>query len=224
MKKLLLPVVIAAFVCGTALAEGGAGKKGHDCPLAQGEKAAAAKEHDCPHAKVEKAAATKDHDCPHAKAKQAGHPCPDTIKGVESVTKNSENGVQITMTAKDKETAAKVQKSALAHYSSKERMCKDCAAKLEGAETKVTDTETGVIVEITGQTPELVKKIQDASLKGHSDKSVGGHKCAGCGKKGKAPAGKKAKTARKYLCPMKCAESGKPGKCPKCGMDLVEKK
>ncbi len=31
--------------------------------------------------------------------------------------------------------------------------------------------------------------------------------------------------AAKYICPMKCegSESDKPGKCPKCGMALVEK-
>ena len=25
-----------------------------------------------------------------------------------------------------------------------------------------------------------------------------------------------------YVCPMGCAKSDKPGKCPKCGMDLVK--
>lgn len=52
--------------------------------------------------------------------------------------------------------------------------------------------------------------------------------CAGCDKsfmkdpekyavKGKA-------AAKKYVCPMGCAESDKPGKCPECGMKLVERK
>lgn len=35
------------------------------------------------------------------------------------------------------------------------------------------------------------------------------------------PAKKSVKT---YVCPMGEYESGKPGKCPKCGMELVEKK
>jgi len=33
-----------------------------------------------------------------------------------------------------------------------------------------------------------------------------------------------ATTQGKYVCPMGCASSDKPGKCPKCGMELVEKK
>ena len=28
----------------------------------------------------------------------------------------------------------------------------------------------------------------------------------------------------KYVCPMGCASSDKPGKCPKCGMDMVQQK
>jgi len=28
--------------------------------------------------------------------------------------------------------------------------------------------------------------------------------------------------AAKYACPMGCATADKPGKCPKCGMDLVK--
>ncbi|MBI4061109.1 MAG: hypothetical protein HY403_06735 [Elusimicrobia bacterium] len=62
--------------------------------------------------------------------------------------------------------------------------------------------------------------------------------CAECEKgrakkeaaKPKAPRGKAAKRAAKkeklksWACPMGCAVSEKPGKCPKCGMDLTEKK
>ncbi len=35
---------------------------------------------------------------------------------------------------------------------------------------------------------------------------------------------KMAPMAMKYVCPMDGYTSDKPGKCPKCGMDLVEKK
>lgn len=35
---------------------------------------------------------------------------------------------------------------------------------------------------------------------------------------------KAASPARKYMCPMKCATSDKPGKCPKCGMEMAEVK
>ena len=37
-------------------------------------------------------------------------------------------------------------------------------------------------------------------------------------KKTEAPAA--TQPAEKYVCPMGCAESDKPGKCPKCGMTL----
>jgi hypothetical protein len=33
-----------------------------------------------------------------------------------------------------------------------------------------------------------------------------------------------APMAKTYVCPMDGSTSDKPGKCPKCGMDLVEKK
>lgn len=173
MKKILLTEMILAFVCGIALAEGGGTVKGHECPLAMAEKAAGGKKHDCPMAAK---AAGEKHDCRHAGAKQARHPCPDTIKGVDSASKNTGNGVRTTMTAKDKGIIARVQKSAHAHYLSREKMCKDCPAKIEGAETKLTDTETGVIVEITGKTPETIQKIQAASAKGIGPKAAG-HKC-----------------------------------------------
>lgn len=44
-------------------------------------------------------------------------------------------------------------------------------------------------------------------------------------KKAKKKAAKKvAPMAKTYVCPMDGYTSDKPGKCPKCGMDLVEKK
>lgn len=43
--------------------------------------------------------------------------------------------------------------------------------------------------------------------------------------KSKKKAGKKmAPMAKTYICTMDGYTSDKPGKCPKCGMDLVEKK
>ena len=44
-------------------------------------------------------------------------------------------------------------------------------------------------------------------------------------KKSKKKAGKKMSSmAKTYICTMDGYTSDKPGKCPKCGMDLVEKK
>jgi rubrerythrin len=42
--------------------------------------------------------------------------------------------------------------------------------------------------------------------------------------KKKAAPKKKTAVAKSYVCPMDGFTSDKPGKCPKCGMDLVEKK
>jgi len=160
--------------------------------------------------------APKKHNCPHAKAKKCAGLCPEKMKGVETVNKNTGNGVEITMTAKDEETIAKVQEMALVHYNAKDTMEKNCPGRVEGAEITVTNTGTGVLVAITGTTPEMIKKIQEASAKEH--------KSASAAKGKKAPAKKAVKKIKKYVCPMDCAKSDKPGKCPKCGMDLVEKK
>jgi len=174
-------------------------------------------------------------DCPmHKKAEKAGAKkcankmCPEAMEGVETVAKNTATGIEITMTARNEETIAKLQELTLVHYSNKETMEKDCPSRVEGAESKIENTPTGVKVILTGKTPEAVKKIQAASAKEHST--------AGCPEESKTAAasskhacpeehGKKvAKVSKKYACPMKCAESDKPGKCPKCGMNMTEKK
>lgn len=156
-------------------------------------------------------------DCPmHKKAgakKCANKMCPEAMEGVETAARNTADGIEITMTARNEETIAKLQELTLVHYSNKETMEKDCPSRVEGAEARIENTATGVKVHITGKTPEAVKKIQAASAKEHSK--------AGCPEKhGK----KEAKASKKYACPMKCAESDKPGKCPKCGMNMMEKK
>ena len=48
--------------------------------------------------------------------------------------------------------------------------------------------------------------------------------CACCAGGSEEEVSAKAPGKAAYVCPMGCAESDKPGKCPKCGMDLVEKK
>jgi hypothetical protein len=136
--------------------------------------------------------------------------CPEKLKGVETVSENIPAGVEITMTSKDKETAAKAQELALVHYGPKSEKCPGCPTAVPGAETRVENIEGGVKVTVTGKTPEVVKKIQAASAREHS-----------------GPAAKpqaSAKAAKKFVCPMGDYESDKPGKCPKCGMELKEKK
>lgn len=48
--------------------------------------------------------------------------------------------------------------------------------------------------------------------------------CACCGTATTRPTTCPAGQHDKYVCPMGCASSDKPAKCPKCGMDMVEKK
>lgn len=157
-------------------------------------------------------------DCPmHKKTaakKCSGVMCPEKIAGVETVSKNIPAGVEITITAKDKETIAKVQELTVVHYSNTETMDKECPGRVKGAESKIENTADGVKVLLTGKTPEVVKKIQAASAKEHMK--------AGC--PGEKESKKEAKASKKYACPMNCATSDKPGKCPKCGMAMVEKK
>lgn len=170
---------------------------------------------DCPMHK--KAAAGKKHNCPEAaKAAEADSKmCPGNMPGVEKSSKELSNGVEMIFTSKDKTTVTKVQELVAAHHSGKDSMKSDCLCNMEGAETSVENMPDGVKVIITGKTAELITKIQ-ASAKKH-----GGKGCANCGGHGKKKA---AKASKKYACPMNCATSDKPGKCPKCGMPMEEKK
>ena len=62
----------------------------------------------------------------------------------------------------------------------------------------------GVSTPVAGSTPLAKHKVKKA--------------------KKKAAAKKMAPMAKGYICTMDGYTSDKPGKCPKCGMDLVEKK
>ena len=48
--------------------------------------------------------------------------------------------------------------------------------------------------------------------------------CACCAGGSEEEVSAKAPGKAAYVCPMGCAESDKPGKCPKCGMDMKENK
>ncbi|MBI2898804.1 MAG: hypothetical protein HYY17_01325 [Planctomycetes bacterium] len=47
---------------------------------------------------------------------------------------------------------------------------------------------------------------------------------AGCGSPKDNPEIHSPKVEKKYACPMKCATSDSPGKCPKCGMEMEERR
>jgi rubrerythrin len=165
-----------------------------------------------------KAAAPKEDcaDCPmHKKTgakKCGGKMCPEQIPGVTTVSKNIASGIEVTMSAKNAETVAKLQELALVHYGNKETMDPACPGRVEGAESKLENTADGARVLITGKTPGVIKKIQEASAREHMK--------AAPAKEGK----KSATAARKFVCPMGDYQGDKPGKCPKCGMQLAEKK
>lgn len=93
--------------------------------------------------------------------------CPERMKGVKTTGKHTENGVEITLTAKDAETVAKVQEMALVHYTAKDTLAANCPGRVEGAQTNITNTEKGVKVEITGTTPEMIEMIQEIALREH---------------------------------------------------------
>ncbi|MBI5744067.1 MAG: hypothetical protein HY952_05925 [Elusimicrobia bacterium] len=171
-------------------------------------------------AKSAEAKPGKNHDCGdcpmHKKAgakKCSGKMCPEKIAGVVTTAKNVPNGVEVTMTAKDKDTVTKLQELALVHYGNKATMDPACPGRVEGAEIKLENTADGAKVLMTGKTTETIKKIQEAAAKEHA-------KAAACPehKEGK----KEAKASKKYTCAMKCVVSEKPGKCPKCGMPMGE--
>ena len=162
------------------------------------------------------AEAGKRFKCPMmAKGKKCAV-CPEKMKGVETVSRNTANGVEITMTVKDKELVSRVQELALVHYNSKDTMGPNCPSRVEGAQTNVINTETGAKAEITGTTPEMIRRIQEASMKEH--------KMSAPAKEMKKSSKKGSARAAEYACPMDRYTSNKPGKCPKCGMEMKEKK
>lgn len=177
-----------------------------ECPHA---KAAEGKKHDCPGAKGKK---EKNHDCgKHGDKSAKKYTCPKKMEGVEKAVKNTADGVELTLTAKGPEQVAKLQELTAVHYSGEK-----CPSLPKDAAVVYENTAAGVIVRVTSKNPESVKAIQ-------AKHAGAGHKCAGKHAKEK-PAKPEAKAAAEYACPMNCAKSDKPGKCPKCGMEMKEKK
>jgi Cu+-exporting ATPase len=93
---------------------------------------------------------------------------------------------------------------------------------------KVTAEEIGkeVVCPVTGEKLTVKKDTGSASYKGKTYYFC----CPGCDKSFLANpekfVGKKAAAApaKVYACPMGDYQGDKPGKCPKCGMNLEEKK
>lgn len=100
------------------------------------------------------------------------------------------------------------------------------AKKAEAVYRKVTKAEIGksAVCPVTGEELKIAKDTVSVSYKGKKYYFC----CPGCDKSfmkdpDKYAVNEKA-AAKKYVCPMGDYEGDKPGKCPKCGMTLVEKK
>jgi len=141
---------------------------------------------------------------------------PSAVKGGEAA-KNMDDGakgaaVSVPKKAVRKEADTKGKKALVTpHKVAKEEIGKDAVCPVTGEKFKV-DAETEAV-----------------SYKG----KVYYFCCPACNKPftrdpekylAKKPAAKPAAHAKLYVCPMGEYEGDKPGKCPKCGMDLVEKK
>ena len=133
--------------------------------------------------------------------------CPLRAKLYEPALKNLENGVEITLTAKDIRNIARLRELAASHFGSREELDRNCPARVPGAKTSLEEIDGGIKIIITALAPAAVKTIQAAAV-------------FAC--KREEPVTKRV--FKTYVCPMGEYQSSKPGKCPKCGMELVEKK
>lgn len=198
MKNILISAAVILVLCTPAVRAG-------DCPMggkAAQQKQAAAK-HKCDDCAMHKQAGAK---------KCGGMTCPEKLEGAKTSAKNVEKGVEITVTSSSPEVAEHIQELALVHYSPHAEKCQDCPTAVPGAKTEVQNTSDGIKVTVTGKDPATVRKIQEASAKEHP----------AAAERPAAKGAKKVAMAHKYACPMGCAESDKPGKCPKCGMQMKE--
>lgn len=133
--------------------------------------------------------------------------CPLRVRLFDPALKNTDNGVEIILTAKEMRNIAKLRELAAAYFGARDGMDKNCPARVAGSKTSVEETDGGVKITITGLSPQVIKTIQAAAA----------YAC-----KREDPV--RARLFKTYACPMGEYQSSKPGKCPKCGMDLVEKK
>lgn len=146
----------------------------------------------------------------HAGMDKAHADCPHQAKDVKTEKKAVKNGIEITMTTEDPGAVAGLREKAAADYATKE-----CPMLKDSKDVTIENLEKGVKVTLTAKNPNAVRKLQSSVKKGGS--------CCGDGEHNRTAAAKDSKKAA-YVCPMGCAESDKPGKCPKCGMNLVKNK
>jgi len=85
--------------------------------------------------------------------------CCSKAAGFERTVTNLDNGVKVTMTAKDPKAVAALQEMS-ASCSNGKACCKDCPMDAEGVTRTVEKTASGVVVTATATNAELVKRLQ----------------------------------------------------------------
>ncbi|HVN76685.1 MAG TPA: hypothetical protein VMT19_10245 [Thermoanaerobaculaceae bacterium] len=119
--------------------------------------------------------------------------------GVERTVANVDNGIRVTMSAKDPKVVARLQEMA-AGAAKDAGCCPECPMAMEGVTRTVEKTDSGVVITATSTNPDLVKKLQ-----AHVAAMAGSGNAAGCCRRG---AGAKA--------------SGMGGKCPYAKSDAKQ--
>lgn len=150
----------------------------------------------------------KKHEAASAEKKHAD--CPWEAPGVKTEKKAVKNGIELTLTAESPEKAAELKEKMAAHRAS------GCPLFKGGDEVAIENLENVVKVTVTAKKAAEIKKLQAMAKKG-------GSCCAG--HEGHGAAAQKSASSAAWVCPMGDYEgSAKPGRCPNCGMNLVENK
>ena len=154
--------------------------------------------------------ASGDMKKPEAAAEKKHMACPWEEPGVKTEKKAVKNGIELTLTAESPAKAAELKEKMAAHRAS------GCPLLKGGDEVAVENVGNVVKVTVTAKKAADVKKLQAALKKGCS--CCAGHEGHGAGAQESA-------SSAAWICPMgDFAGSDKPGRCPNCGMNLVENK
>lgn len=117
--------------------------------------------------------------CPgmQAQGQYAKDKCPMMMKDVSVNTTEIDQGVRIEITSDNPDTVKMIQEHAAMHSKMQEKMhshmkseekesCKhNCPCKVEGATISITNTDKGVIMEITSDKDEAIKEIKSRAEK-----------------------------------------------------------
>lgn len=94
--------------------------------------------------------------------------CPCKMEGVTKTVANLENGVKVTLSAKDPKVVAQIQEM----MGKCEKGGCECPVMMKGVDRKTEKTADGMVMIATSADKEIVKKLQD-----HMTAEAKGHKC-----------------------------------------------